>query len=322
MKHGDDIFSADFKEQPFWWDAAPRPSGNAATIAGASRCGDRRLRPHRPVGGADAGARRPFRRGVRQRTIPAKAPAPAMPAMSAAPSSTAFARSWSMKGWNAQRRVFRDMRAAFDHVFELVQSEQIDCKMRQRGRFIAAQNQAQYDSIAARIRAARKASRRAVRDGGAGAPVRRNRRAGIFRRRGHPRSRGLSSRPLSSGICSIAWSRAGVEIHGRTPVTRLPAATGDDLVVTTEPWRRARPRRHRGHQRLRRQVPALVSPAAGAVPWLHDRDGTIAARDDRIASRRCAGRSSSTRTTSSSCGRRRTRRASCSADSPAGRSPT
>ena len=44
--------------------------------------------------------------------------------------------------------VFRDMRAAFDYVLDLVQTEQIDCKLRQRGRFIAAQDQAQYDAMA------------------------------------------------------------------------------------------------------------------------------------------------------------------------------
>ena len=44
--------------------------------------------------------------------------------------------------------VYRDMRAAFDGLFDLVEREQIDCKLVHCGRFVGAQSPAQYERMA------------------------------------------------------------------------------------------------------------------------------------------------------------------------------
>jgi glycine/D-amino acid oxidase-like deaminating enzyme len=191
--------------------------------------------------------------------------------------------------------VFRDMRAAFDYVLDLVQTEQIDCKLRQRGRFIAAQDQAQYDSMAREYELREKhlgePFEMVARDrlssetgaqgyiGGAVIPDHGTFHPGLYHQ-------GLLDRVIAQGV----------EIHGRTPVTGLQRDSEGSS--SRRARRAARPRCHRRHERLCRQVPALVPPARGAVPRLHG--GTEPCRGNRPARVARAGLSSSTPTTSSS----------------------
>lgn len=51
--------------------------------------------------------------------------------------------------------IYRELQAAFDSVFEVVQSEQIDCKLQRCGRFIGAASPGQYDALARELEARR-----------------------------------------------------------------------------------------------------------------------------------------------------------------------
>jgi glycine/D-amino acid oxidase-like deaminating enzyme len=151
------------------------------------------------------------------------------------------------------------MRAAFDYVFELVQNEQIDCKMRQRGRFIAAQNQAQYDSIAAEYE---------LREKHLGEPfavVARERLSGETGAQGYfggaviPDHAAFHPGLYHQGLLDRVTA-AGVEIHGRTPVLGFQR-DGDDLVVMTG----------RGAVRARDAIVATNGYVDKSLPWFRRR---------------------------------------------------
>jgi glycine/D-amino acid oxidase-like deaminating enzyme len=170
-----------------------------------------------------------------------------------------FREIMEQEGLERAKTVFRDMRAAFDHVFDLVQNEQIDCKLRQRGRFIAAQDQAQYDSLAREYE---------LREKHLGEPfemVARERLAGETGADGyiggavipdhgtfHP---GLYHQGLLDRVIA-----AGVEIHGHTPVTGLQR-DGEDIVVRTS----------RGAVRACDAIVATNGYADKSLPWFRRR---------------------------------------------------
>lgn len=142
-----DIFTTDFKEQPFWWEAAPRPAlpqrslparvdvaivGSGHTGLNAALVLARAGRSVALFDAGDAGQGASTRNaGYVGRSL-----------------KHSFGQILERHGVERAVTVYRDMRAAFDHVFNLVESEQIACKLVHCGRFIGALSPRHYDAMA------------------------------------------------------------------------------------------------------------------------------------------------------------------------------
>lgn len=258
MSDKNEIFRADFKEQPYWWDAAPRsqspqrplPTYVDVAIVGSGHTGLSAAltlaRAGRSVALFDAGD-------------PGEGASTRNAGYVGRSLKHSFAKVMEHDGLERAKTVFRDMRAAFDYVFELVQSEQIDCKLRQPGRFIAALDQSQYDSMG------REYELREKHLGDAFDMVPRARLTGETGAQGyiggavipdhgcfHP---GLYHQGLLDRVTA-----AGAEIHGRTPVTGFQR-DGDDLVVMTG----------RGAVRARDAIVATNGYVDKSLPWFRRR---------------------------------------------------
>lgn len=258
MTGGCEFLAPGFKEQPFWWDAAPRPE-----------------LPQRPlpmlvdvaiVGSGHTGLSAALtlaRAGRSVAVFDAQDPGEGASSRNAGyvgrSLKHSFAKIMDRDGLERAKSVFRDMRAAFDYVLDLVQAEQIDCKLRQRGRFIAAQNEAQYDSMAREYELREKhlgepfemVSRERVSTetgaqgyvGGAVIPDHGTFHPGLYHL-------GLLDRVLAQGV----------EVHGRTPVTGLQRE-GDEIIVKTS----------RGALRARDVIVATNGYVDKSLPWFRRR---------------------------------------------------
>ena len=258
MTNDSDILSADFREQPYWWDAAPRqplpqpslPAQVDVAIVGSGHTG---------LSAALTLARAGRSVAVFDKEDPGEGASTRNAGYVGRSLKHSFRSIMETEGLERAKTVFRDMRAAFDYVFELVQNEQIDCKMRQRGRFIAAQNEAQYDSIAAEYE---------LREKHLGEPFEMVARENLSSETGaqgyvggavipdhgtfHP---GLYHQGLLDRVIA-----AGVEIHGRTPVLGF-RREGDELVVMTG----------RGAVRARDAIVATNGYIDKSLPWFRRR---------------------------------------------------
>ncbi len=141
------IFAADFKETPFWWEAAPRPQSPQqplpsrvdVAIVGAGHTGLvaalTLARAGRSVAVFDAGdpgqGASSRNAGFIGRTL-----------------KHGFGTLIERHGLERAIAVYRDMRAAFDSVFEIVEREQLNCRLVRCGRFMAALSPRHYDWMA------------------------------------------------------------------------------------------------------------------------------------------------------------------------------
>jgi len=253
-----EIFSADFKEQPYWWDAAPRrqspqqplPAYVDVAIVGSGHTGLSAAltlaRAGRSVALFDSGD-------------PGEGASTRNAGYVGRSLKHSFASIMEHDGLERAKNVFHDMRAAFDYVFKLVQTEQIDCKLRQPGRFIAALDQSQYDSMAKEyglrekhlgdvfemVPRARLTGETGAQGyvGGAAIPDHGCFHPGLYHQ-------GLQDRAIA----------AGVEIHGHTPVTGFQR-DGEDLVVMTG----------RGAVRARDAIVATNGYVDESLPWFRRR---------------------------------------------------
>src|SRR5215471_4426194 len=128
MDAGSSLFTPDFKEQPYWWDAAPRPT-----------------LPQRPlpksvdvaiVGFGHTGlvaALTLARAGRSVAVFEAGEPGQGASSRNAGYVGRSLKHSFGTlverHGVERAVTVYRDMRGAFDWLFELVESEQINCKL-------------------------------------------------------------------------------------------------------------------------------------------------------------------------------------------------
>ena len=145
MTNDSDIFAGDFKQQPYWWDAAPRPklperelpkqvdvaivgSGHTGLVAALTLA---RAGRHVAVFEAgDAGQGASSRNaGYVGRTL-----------------KHSFGKILERHGLERAKAVYRDMRAAFELVFEIVEQEQIDCRLIRSGRLIGDRKSTRLNS--------------------------------------------------------------------------------------------------------------------------------------------------------------------------------
>jgi glycine/D-amino acid oxidase-like deaminating enzyme len=252
------IFAPGFREQPYWWDVAPRPLLSQRPLP---RQVDVAI-----VGSGHTGlssALTLVRAGRSVAVFDSQDPGEGASSRNAGYVGRSLKHSFAQisedEGLERAITVFRDMRAAFDYVLDLVQTEQIDCKLRQRGRFIAAQDQAQYDSMAreyelrekylgepfAMVSRERLASETGALGyfGGAVIPDHGTFHPGLYHQ-------GLLDRVIAQGV----------EIHGRTPVTGLQR-DGNEIIIKTT----------RGALRAREVIVAANGYVDKSLPWFQRR---------------------------------------------------
>jgi len=254
-----DVFAADFKDTPYWWEAAPPtrteprtpPARVDVAIVGAGITGLNAalelVRAGRSVVALDAenlGHGASTRNaGYVGRTL-----------------KHSFSELLRQYGAAYAVAAYREMQAAFDSVADRVQREQIECGFKVRGRLILARAQRQYDDLEQEWMLRKKhlggeftmLSRKALSDeiasdvfyGGALIPDLASIHPGLYHR-------GLLDRARA----------AGVELIGNTPVERIRPLDGDGFEVTTP----------RGGTRARDVLVATNGYTGNLLPWLQRR---------------------------------------------------
>ncbi|MFO0998594.1 MAG: FAD-dependent oxidoreductase [Alphaproteobacteria bacterium] len=253
-----DIFAADFKDTPYWWEAAPRspavpeapPKVADVAIVGSGLTGlnaaidlARAGRSVVVLDSEDLGHGASTRNaGCVGQTL-----------------KHSFRDLEKGYGTDYAIAVYREMKAAFDSVAERVEAEQIDCGFKVCGRLILTRAQRQYDDLAGELEARRKhlgtefsmIPKSAVRDeiasdlygGGAIVPGLGSIHPGLYHK-------GLLDRARSAGVTLI----------GRTPVTGI-AGDGNGFEVTTT----------QGTCRAREVLVATNGYTGALLPWLRRR---------------------------------------------------
>ena len=226
----DEIFAPGFKEEPFWWDAAPRPvlperpllakvdvaivgSGHTGLVAALTlaRAGRRVVVFDAGDAGQGASSRNA---GYVGRSL-----------------KHSFGELMQRHGLVRAIEVYHDMRAAFDWVFTLVEQEQIACKLVHCGRFVGALSPRHYEAMAREYE---------LRERHLGEPFAMVDRASQQRELGSDYYCGAAIIPdhgsfhpglYHLGLLDRAVS-AGVEIHARTPVKDIRHDRAEFTVAT------------------------------------------------------------------------------------------
>ena len=255
----EDIFAADFKETPYWWDAAPPaeavprvpPPRADVAIIGAGITGLNAAlvlaRAGRSVVVFDAGD---LGHGASTRNA----------GYVGRSLKHSFANLMRHSGTPYAVAVYREMQAAFDAVAERVRDEQIDCGFKICGRLVLTKAKRQYDDLASELELRKKhlgtdfmmLPRSAVRDeiasdlycGAALIPD-----LGAI----HP---GLYHRGLLDRVRST-----GADLIGRTPVERIAPIDSGGFDVTTP----------QGTVRAREVLVATNGYSGSLWPWLQRR---------------------------------------------------
>ncbi|MGH6931528.1 MAG: NAD(P)/FAD-dependent oxidoreductase [Dongiaceae bacterium] len=219
MGDGSDIFAPDFKETPYWWEAAPRPVLPVTTlparidvaVVGSGHTG---LAAALTLARAGRGV------AVFEAGDPGDGASSRNAGFIGATLEHGFGKLFEYRGQDHALAIYREVRAAFDHLFQLIESERIDCALVRGGRFLAALSPRQYQAMARelelrhrflgeefemlpRVRQHREIGSDHY-HGGAVTPDRGSLHPGLYHL-------GLLARALA----------AGAELHGRTPVMVL-----------------------------------------------------------------------------------------------------
>jgi glycine/D-amino acid oxidase-like deaminating enzyme len=142
-----DIFAADYREQPYWWDAAPRPAPSTETP------------PARVdvlvIGSGYTGlnaARETAKAGRSTLVIDAKDAGFGCSSRNGGQVSTSIKPDLATLSGRTNREIGSGIRKeginALDCIADLIESEKLDCDWRRVGRFHAAHNPKQYEALA------------------------------------------------------------------------------------------------------------------------------------------------------------------------------
>ena len=145
-----DIFAPGFKTQPFWWDAAPRPTLPEASLPARADVA--------VVGSGYTGLSAALTLAHAGRSVVVLEKSEAgfgASTRNAGFVGRTFKHSFpelaATKGTDHAIAVFRELQAAFDYVVTLIETEKIDCDFRRCGRLIVANAPRHYDQIAAML---------------------------------------------------------------------------------------------------------------------------------------------------------------------------
>ena len=252
------LFADDFKDEPYWWRAAPRPDEAPAPV------------PERAdvavVGSGFTGlsAALTLARGGRDVVV-----LEAGPAGFGASSRNAgfvgktlkhsFGSLLQSKGERYARAVYRELQEAFDTVVGLIEREQISCHYEQCGRYMAANSPRHYETMARELALKRKY----LGDDGEMVPrAEQHRELGsdIYHGGGLlPGLGGLHPGLYHLGLLERVRS-AGARVLGHTPVS-VGRRESDHFVLSTA----------RGELRARDVVVATNGYTGRATPWLQRR---------------------------------------------------
>lgn len=255
-----EIFTADFKEIPYWIDAArdgaaaqadpaPLPAKADVVVVGAGLTG--------------VGAACELARGGRDTLV----------LDAAEPGEQASSRNAGMLGWHSRHyftdlvetagietatRLFRELRAIYEEAVKRIHDEKLDCEFRKNGRFVGALSPQRFDKMA------REYETRARLLGEEVEIVTRDKQSEI----GSPQYHGgvitwenASIQPArhARAMCQRA-ERAGARVIGRTPVIGVIRDSAGFEVVT-----------ERGRVRARDVLIATNGYTGRLIPWLADR---------------------------------------------------
>jgi glycine/D-amino acid oxidase-like deaminating enzyme len=253
-----DIFADGFREQPYWWDAAPRPrlpereppkqvdvavigSGHTGLVAALTlaRAGRHVALFEAGEPGQGASSRNA---GYVGRTL-----------------KHSFGKLAAAHGLERAKAAYADMRAAFELVFEIVEQEQIECRLARCGRLIGAPRPGHYAALEQEL----ELKRRHLGDAYEMIP-----KADMRREIGSDFYAGGAVIPdhgaLHPGLYNLGLLNramaAGVEVLANTAVKGI-ARGAAGLVIATA----------RGEVRAKDALVATNGYVDGATPWLRRR---------------------------------------------------
>ncbi len=213
------LFAANFKTDPYWWDAAPRPGpGDAPLPAKVDVV---------VVGSGHTGLSAALtlaRAGRQVAVLEAEVPGYGASTRNAGyVGRTLYAKFTKLEktfGTRKATELVREGVTAHEYIVRLIEQEQLDCKFEYRGRFIAAETPAHYDAMAKELEALGKV-----------APMdshmvpRAEQRSEIGSDYYHGGQVLMGTGALHPGLYQSALmdrvARAGAVVHGHTPVTAI-----------------------------------------------------------------------------------------------------
>jgi len=254
----DEIFTTGFKETPFWWEAGPRlerpqaalPAQVDVAIVGAGFTG--------LVAGLTLA-----RGGRSVAVLEAQRLGEGASSRNAGYIGRTLKHSFSSliesRGLEGALAIYRDARAAYDFVYDLVEREGIQCHLRRSGRFMAALSPRHYDGMARELEIKRRHL------GDEFAMVARGEQ---HRETGSDLFHGGAMIPEMGAIhpalyvngLIAAVERAGAGLYDRAAVTSIAREAGGFLVATS-----------RGAVRAKEVAIATNGYTGAATPWLRRR---------------------------------------------------
>jgi glycine/D-amino acid oxidase-like deaminating enzyme len=253
-----DIFAPGFKTQPFWWDAAPRPTLPEASLPARADVA--------VVGSGYTGLSAALTLAHAGRSVVVLEKSEAgfgASTRNAGFVGRTFKHSFpelaATKGTDHAIAVFRELQAAFDYVVTLIETEKIDCDFRRCGRLIVANAPRHYDQIAAML---------ALKQKHLGEPYEMVPKAELHRELASDLYYGGAVLPdlgsLHSGLYHQGLMErvlaAGAQILERTEVRGIERA-GKEFILSTD----------RGELRARDVVVATNGYSGPAMPYLQRR---------------------------------------------------
>ena len=252
------VFAADYKNSPYWWEAAPRPRLAESSLPAQADVAI--------VGSGYTGlcaAVETARGGRSTVVLDAEDAGWGCSTRNGGQVSTSFKPSFeelaALHGAERALAILKEGHTALDWIDHFIAAEKIDCGFVRVGRFHAAHNPAQYDALARRLQNQPKGLEvechmvpRAEQRSELGSDV-------YFGGAVFPRHASLDPALYHQGLLDRAMA-AGAAVHPRTPVSGIDGAPGSFRLTTP-----------RGVVQAREVIVATNGYTGGLTPWLRRR---------------------------------------------------